>query len=84
MLCRAIIDHIPPIFNVNTFNEVANNYGSKSFKRNMLNLNNSLRNIADSYLHQTIRKKETLPNKTQIDFKNDLDVLLAEIIRFLS
>ena len=26
MLCRAIIDHIPPIFSVTTFNEVANNY----------------------------------------------------------
>lgn len=81
MLSRAIIDHIPPIFGLNTFNEVANNYGTKSFKKNMLNLNNSLRNIADSYLHQTIRKKESLPNKTQIDFKNDLDVLLAEVIR---
>jgi hypothetical protein len=47
----------------------------------MLNLNNSLRKIADSYLHQPIRKKETLPNKTQINFKNDMDVLFAEIIR---
>ena len=81
MLCRAIIDHIPPIFSLNSFNEVSNNYGTKSFKKNMLNLNNSLRNIADSYLHQTIRKKESLPNKTQIDFKNDLDVLIAEIVR---
>jgi len=81
MICRAIIDHIPPIFGFNSFNEVANNYGTRSFKKNMLNLNNSLRNIADNYLHQTIRKKESLPNKTQIDFKNDLDVLLAEIVR---
>lgn len=81
MLCRAINDRIPPIFGLNSFNEVDNNYGTKSFKKNMLNLNNSLRNIADSYLHQTIRKKESLPNKTQIDFKNDLDVLIAEILR---
>jgi len=81
MLCRALIDHIPPIFGMKTFNEVSNNYGTTSFKKNMLHLNNSMRNIADNYLHQTIRKKETLPNKTQIDFKNDIDVLLAEIIR---
>ena len=81
ILIRAIIDHVPPIFGFGKFNEVANNYGGKSFKKNMLNLNNSLRNIADNYLHQTIRKTESLPNKTQIDFKNDFDVLLAEIIR---
>lgn len=83
MLCRALIDHVPPVFNTKTFNEVANNYGSMSFKKNMLHLNNSLRNIADTYLHQQIRKKETLPNKTQIDFKNDIDVLIAEIIRIV-
>ncbi|MCF6170724.1 MAG: hypothetical protein L3J66_07105 [Bacteroidales bacterium] len=81
MLSRAIIDHIPPIFGMGKFNEVANNCGGKSFKKNMLNLNNSLRNIADNYLHQTIRNSEILPNKTQIDFKNDFDVLFAEIIR---
>jgi len=81
MLSRAIIDHVPPVFGMKTFSEVANNYGGRSFKKNMLNLDKSLRNIADNYLHQIIRKKETLPNKTQIDFKNDFDVLLAEIIR---
>ena len=83
MLCRALIDHVAPVFNKRFFNEVANNYGSMSFKKNMLHLNNSLRNIADTYLHQPIRKKESLPNKTQIDFKNDIDVLLAEIIRIV-
>jgi hypothetical protein len=83
MLCRAIIDHVPPIFGKQTFNEVVNNYGPASFKKNMNHLNSSLRSIADNYLHQPIRKKESLPTKTQIDFKNDLDVLIAEIIRII-
>ncbi|MCG2793051.1 MAG: hypothetical protein L6262_05860 [Weeksellaceae bacterium] len=82
MLIRGIIDHIPPLFGCKNFSEVSNNYnGSKSFKKSMEHLNVSLRNISDSYLHTHIRKKETLPNKTQIDFSRDMDVLLSEIIR---
>lgn len=83
MICRAILDHIPPIFSKKTFVEVANNYGGKSFKGNAHHLQNSLRNIADNHLHQPIRKKEVLPNPHQINFSNDLDVILAEIIRLL-
>jgi len=81
LLTRAILDHIPPIFNSNIFTEVANNYGTKSFKDSMSHLENSSRKIADSYLHTKIRSKESLPNKTQVNFSNDIDVLLAEIIR---
>ena len=83
MLTRALVDHIPPIFGFQTFKEVANNYGGKSFKESMQHLQNSLRNIADSHLHLPIRKKETLPSRVQVNFSNDLDVLLAEIVRFL-
>ncbi len=81
LLIRAILDHVPPIFGLNTFSEVANSYGGKSFKDSMLNLENSSRKIADSYLHTKIRRKESLPSKTQVNFSNDLDVLLAEIVR---
>ena len=84
MIVRSIIDHVPPLFGCNKFSEVANNYGgTKSFKESMKNLNKSSRKIADSYLHTQIRKKEVLPNKNQIDFSNDLDVLLSEICRIL-
>lgn len=83
MLIRAIIDHVPPIFNKNNFNEVTSQYGSKSFKDSMTHLDNSLRKIADSLIHNQIRNKETLPSHTQIDFKADLDVLLSEILRIL-
>lgn len=83
MIGRTIIDHIPPIFNFSSFSEVANNYSGQSFKKSMQHLNKSLRNIADSYLHQQIRNKETLPNATQVSFQQDMDRLLEEIIRIL-
>jgi hypothetical protein len=52
ILTRALIDHIPPIFGMSSFNEVTNNYKStKSFKDSINNLNNSTRKIADSFLH---------------------------------
>ncbi|WP_415060520.1 hypothetical protein [Flavobacterium sp.] len=81
ILSRAVIDHIPPIFSCKTFNEVANNYGNTSFKKNMQHLNNSMRSMADSYLHVPIRRKESLPNENQINFSREIDFLLAEIIR---
>lgn len=83
MLIRAILDHIPPIFGKKIFNEVVNNYGTKSFKDIVLPLENTSRKISDSYLHNPIRKKEILPNKTQVSFQPNMDVLLSEIIQIL-
>ncbi len=84
VLPRAIIDHVPPIFECKNFAEVCNNYrGAKSFKASMKHLDQSSRKIADNFLHTKIRKQEVLPNNTQVDFSNDLDVLLAEIVRIL-
>ncbi len=81
MIGRSIINHVPPLFGFDTFNQVANNYGTRSFKVVMNHLNNTMRSIADSYLHDTIRKKENVPNLNQVNFSQDLDVLLSEIIR---
>ena len=84
MIVRAVLDHVPPIFGFGTFKEVANNYrGQGSFKISMEHLENSSRKIADQHLHGAIRNKEVLPNKTQVNFSNELDVLLAEIVRIL-
>ncbi len=85
MLVRSLIDHVPPAFGVKGFAEVANNYnnGTKSFKQSMQNLSNSSRKIADAHLHTQIRNKESLPNQVQVDFSNDLDVLLGEIVSIL-
>lgn len=84
MLVRAILDHVPPIFNCSEFKKVANNYsGGRSFKDCMQHLENSSRKIADGHLHRPIRAKEVLPNETRVNFSNVLDVLLGEIVRIL-
>ena len=84
-LIRAVLDHVPPIFGQASFAEVANNYAGngKSFRDSMQHLQNSSRKIADAYLHSQIRQKEAIPNRTQVEFRADLDVLLAEIHRVL-
>ena len=84
MLCRSLIDHIPPIFNQKTFKEVANNFGSKSFKDCMQHLDNSMRKIADLYLHTVISTKNLQPNRTQVNFSQEIDLLLSEVIKICS
>jgi len=82
ILVRAFIDHIPPLFECKNFIEVANNYkGNTSFKKLMKKLQDSLRNISDSFLHDQIRKNEELPNLNQVSFIPEIDALLSEIIR---
>ncbi|MDD2732198.1 MAG: hypothetical protein PHI53_03325 [Candidatus Pacebacteria bacterium] len=83
MILRSILDHIPPIFKMKSFEEVSSNYGSRSFKDVVKPLQESTKKIADSYLHTQIRKKEILPTKTQISFQPNLDFLLQEIIRII-
>jgi hypothetical protein len=84
MLLRAILDHVPPIFSFKTFADVASQYtGGRSFKQAMQHLESS-RTISDHWLHSQIRRPESLPNVTQINFSNDLDFLLAEVVRILS
>jgi hypothetical protein len=83
MLTRALIDHIPPLFGASDFQNVYGQNGTRSFKEHMTHLDKSLRKIADSYLHSHIRKTETLPNNTQVNFSQDIDVLIAEIVRIL-
>ncbi len=83
MLTRAMLDHVPPIFTSPSFSDVASTHGGKSFNEAMRFLDNSSRKIADSHLHGQIQSKESLPNKTQVDCRNALDMLLAEIVRLL-
>jgi hypothetical protein len=84
MLVRAITDHVPPLFGTKTFSQVVANYGgSASFKKSMEHLDRSLRNIADGILHEQIRNKESLPSPQQVDFRQDLDRLLGEIVRIV-
>lgn len=84
MLVRAVVDHVPPIFNAKNFSEVANNYPApRSFSDQMQQLDTSLRKIADMHLHQPVRKTEALPLAPQVDFRGALDVLLSEVVRLL-
>jgi hypothetical protein len=83
MLTRGLLDHVPPVFGKKTFAEVVNNYGAKSFKGTMQHLDSGIRNVADGHLHGQIRKKETLPEPQQVDFRAGLDVLLGEIARII-
>lgn len=84
MLVRAIMDHVPPIFGVSGFGQVTNNYaGSRSFKEAMAALDSAARKIGDAHLHTQIRKSEVLPTATQVNFSQQLDMLLAEVVRLL-
>ena len=84
MLVRAVLDHVPPLFGCKSFSEIANNYsGGKSFKEAMGHLDGTSRKIADSFLHTQVRKSESLPTTTQVDFRTGLDMLLQEVVRIL-
>lgn len=84
MLVRAITDHVAPVFGLRSFAEVSNSYpGSKSFKGQMQQLQNSLRHVADGHLHIPMRNSEDLPTEHQVDFKSAVDSLLSEAIRLL-
>jgi hypothetical protein len=83
MLLRAIADHAPPIFNAPNFAQYAASCAGRSHQGSMRHLEGSLRHIADGILHQQIRQRESLPTASQVDFRQDLDVLLGEVIRVL-
>jgi hypothetical protein len=85
MLTRGLLDHVPPAFGFKTFSEVANNYagGGKSFKETMQHLANASRKVADAHLHMPIRRSETLPTAQQVNCGQQLDMLLAEIVRIM-
>ena len=83
-LLRMLIDHIPPIFWFNSFQELVNNYKfTRSDKKNMQHLLWWLKNISDWNLHNHISKKEVLPKKQTIEFRADFDILLKNIILIL-
>lgn len=80
-LTRAVLDHVPPVFGVATFREVASQHGGKSFKAQMHYLEQFSRKVADEILHAQIRRVETLPTAVQVDCSAALDSLLAEVAR---
>lgn len=88
LLARTVINHVPPALGFKTFAEVANNYGGdpknqRTFKKIAQRLDEAQRSIADSIAHETMREVESLPTLTQIDFSQELDLLLGEVGRVL-
>ncbi|MFH1233821.1 MAG: hypothetical protein V1649_04210 [Patescibacteria group bacterium] len=84
IIVRTIMNHVAPIFGLHSFSEIAHNYKcEKSLKSSLLNLENSSRTIADGYLHIPARNKESLPTSTQVNFSQDMDLLLGEVVRLL-
>jgi hypothetical protein len=79
MLVRAILDHVPPVFECTSFANVIGSIGTRSFKDTMRHLDESARKIADGHLHGHMRRREVLPTSTQVDFSQSLDVLLGEV-----
>jgi site-specific recombinase XerD len=85
ILQRAILDHVPPIFDPSyeKFTDVVEKYNWRAFKRQMDHLQKFARDTANDAVHGRIRSSEVLLNKTQFDTRIPLSTLLNEIIRLL-
>lgn len=80
LLIRALINHIPPIFGHNTFDQVISQV-TKSRRELFKPLNEVARSVADLHTHDVIRHKEVLPTKNQLEpFKANLEFLLQEVL----
>lgn len=79
-LQRAILDHVPPIFGFENFEQVASNHGGQSMKNAMKRLQTALRDAANLNIHLHIRRKENLPTFNQVNFRSEMDMLLSEVI----
>ena len=80
MITQAIIDHIPPIFGCSTFSAItAENSGSNAFKQAIRNLSDGFGKIAGRYLNRQIKDIEPLPAISQVDFSEEIDILLVQI-----
>ncbi|MBX5164824.1 MULTISPECIES: hypothetical protein [Rhizobium] len=82
MLARAMVDHVPPIFGQTSFSQVTSQ-ASRSIRGSFEQIQTALRHIADGALHTQIRRRETIPTTTQVDFRQSFDVLLGELVRIL-
>lgn len=85
MLTRAILDHVPPVFEFKNFSEVVSNYrgGGRSFRASIERLEHQSRKVADRLLHMSIRDKEVAPNMNEVSFTSEIETLLSEFCRLL-
>jgi hypothetical protein len=78
MLVRALMDHVPPLFGVKSFEQVASN-ADRSVKH-LLTALQSAKPIGDRALHVQIAQRVPLPTAQQVDLKPHVDVLLEHVI----
>ncbi|MDA3871484.1 MAG: hypothetical protein PF551_03935 [Candidatus Marinimicrobia bacterium] len=80
LLQRALLDHVPPIFNRNNFKDFYNHL-QNSEKKYYKKLDDDLRDLADSIIHKQIDKtKIQTPTLFQVDFRNKIDRLLGDVL----
>jgi hypothetical protein len=80
-----ILHHVPPIFGCSTFSAItAENSSSDALKQSVRTLSDGFVKIAGRYLDRQIKGIEPLPAINQVDFSEEIDILLAEIIGRLS
>ena len=80
LLVRAVMNHVPPVFGVQTFSEIVAGAG-RSVKAVLTTLNDQARPIADLHSHLQMRKAEPLPTKYQIEpQKASFEILIQEIL----
>jgi hypothetical protein len=80
LLIRAVMNHVPPIFGMETFAQVVAGSG-KSLKAVLSRLQDESRPIADLHTHMLIRSRESLPTKNQVEpYKAGFEILIQEIL----
>jgi hypothetical protein len=85
-LCRAVLDHCPPIFGFKTLNSPiaqTSNKKDASIKRTIHHLNETVKHIADYHIHKPISKKEVQISLVELNFSPSMDTLIGRIIEKL-
>jgi hypothetical protein len=83
LLMRAVVNHVPPLFGKSTFSQVVAGAG-RSVKAVLSRLEDEARPIADLHNHMTIRSREVIPTKHQVEpYKPAFEILIQEILAVL-
>lgn len=85
MIVRSIQEHVRPIFKVAKFWEILSDYheGSPEFRRSIITLMQSQRDIANYWLHGKRRPNETPLTMSKVEFTREVNILLDEAVKIL-
>lgn len=83
-LTRTILGYVAPLFRCKAFAEVATlEFASSELEEAVKCLDNSFRNVSNHYLGSPISQGGVIPSPRQVDFADELNILLAEVVRLL-